>query len=43
MWETYEEMQGTMFQYSALKEYAGNGLEINPITYLGADTWKRHR
>lgn len=34
MWETYEEMQGTMFQYSALKEYTENGLRVNPIDYL---------
>lgn len=32
--ETYEEMQGTMFQYSALQEYAKNVREVNPIDYL---------
>lgn len=32
--ETYEEMQGTMFQYSALKEYARKKLRINPVDYL---------
>lgn len=32
--ETYEEMKGTMFQYSALQEYAENGKELNPIDYL---------
>ena len=32
--ETYEEMKGTMFQYSALREYAKNVREINPIDYL---------
>lgn len=31
--ETYEEMKGTMFQYSALKEYAKK-TEVNPIEYL---------
>ena len=34
MSETYEEMKGTMFQYSALQEYAENVREINPIDYL---------
>ena len=34
MAETYEEMKGTMFQYSALQEYAKNVREINPIDYL---------
>ena len=32
--ETYEEMQGTMFQYSALKEYARGNWRINPVDYL---------
>ena len=32
--ETYEEMKGTMFQYSALREFAENVREINPIDYL---------
>ena len=32
--ETYEEMQGTMFQYSALKEYARKNWRINPVDYL---------
>ena len=31
--ETYEEMKGTMFRYSALKEYARK-TEANPIKYL---------
>lgn len=34
MSETYEEMKGTMFQYSALQEYAESVKEINPIDYL---------
>lgn len=34
MAETYEEMKGTMFQYSALQEYAKNVREVNPIEYL---------
>ena len=34
MSETYEEMKGTMFQYSALREYAKNVREVNPIDYL---------
>ena len=33
MSETYEEMKGTIFQYSALKEYAREE-EINPIDYF---------
>lgn len=32
--ETYEEMQGTMFQYSAMKEYASKKLRFNPVDYL---------
>lgn len=32
--ETYEEMKGTMFQYSALQEYAKSVREVNPIVYL---------
>jgi len=32
--ETYEEMQGTMFQYSALQEYVKSAREVNPIKYL---------
>ena len=32
--ETYEEMKGTIFQYSALQEYAKNVREVNPIDYL---------
>lgn len=32
--ETYEEMKGTMFQYSALQEYAETQKECNPIDYL---------
>lgn len=32
--ETYEEMEGTMFQYSALKEYVKCVGEVNPIDYL---------
>lgn len=32
--ETYEEMKGTMFQYSALQKYAKSVREINPIDYL---------
>lgn len=34
MAETYEEMKGTMFRYSALQEYAKNVREVNPIEYL---------
>ena len=34
MSETYEEMQGTMFQYSAMKEYASKKLRFNPVDYL---------
>lgn len=34
MSETYEEMKGTIFQYSALQEYAKNVREVNPIDYL---------
>lgn len=32
--ETYEEMKGTIFQYSALKEYVEQEKEVNPIEYL---------
>lgn len=32
--ETYEEMKGTMLQYSALQEYANSVKEVNPIDYL---------
>ncbi len=32
--ETFDEMRETMFQYSALKEYAEKNNEINPIRYL---------
>ena len=32
--ETYEEMEGTMFQYSALQEYVKCVGEVNPIDYL---------
>ena len=32
--ETYEEMKGTMFQYSALKEYARGVGIVNPIDYF---------
>lgn len=32
--ETYEEMKGTMFQYSALQEYVRRVGEVNPIDYL---------
>lgn len=32
--ETYEEMKGTMFQYSALQEYVKCAGEVNPIDYL---------
>lgn len=32
--ETYEEMKGTMFQYSALKEYVKCVGDVNPIDYL---------
>lgn len=34
MSETYEEMKGTIFQYSALQEYAKSVREVNPIDYL---------
>ena len=34
MKETYDEMKGTMFRYSALEEYARAAGEINPIDYL---------
>ena len=33
MGETYKELKGTMFQYSALKEYAQEK-DVNPISYL---------
>ena len=33
--ETYEEMEGTMFQYSALQEYVKCVGDVNPIDYLG--------
>lgn len=33
MFETYQEMQGTIFEYSALEEYAKE-VSINPINYL---------
>lgn len=32
--ETFEEMKGTMFQYSALQEYVRCVGEVNPIDYL---------
>lgn len=32
--ETYEEMEGTMFRYSALQEYVKCVGEVNPIYYL---------
>lgn len=32
--ETYDEMNGTIFQYSALREYAKSVKEVNPIEYL---------
>lgn len=32
--ETYEEMKGTMFQYSALQEYVREAGEVNVIDYL---------
>lgn len=32
--ETFQEMQGTMFQYSGLKEFAAAVGEMNPIDYL---------
>ncbi len=32
--DTYQQMQGTIFQYSGLKEYAAAAGEINPIDYL---------
>lgn len=35
MWETYEEMKGTIFQYSGLEEYAREVGKTNPIKYLG--------
>ncbi len=34
MQETYKNMSGTMFQYSALKEYADRKTSFNPIEYL---------
>lgn len=34
MGETYKNMSGTMFQYSAMKEYAGRQTSFNPIEYL---------
>lgn len=34
MSETYEEMKGTIFQYSALQEYAKSVRKVNPIDYL---------
>lgn len=36
MWETYEEMKGTIFQYSGLEEYVREVGKTNPIKYLGA-------
>ena len=33
--ETYEEMEGTMFQYSALQGYVKCVGDVNPIDYLG--------
>lgn len=32
--ETWEEMKGTMFQYSAMREYARSEYRFNPIDYL---------
>lgn len=32
--ETYEEIKGTMFQYSAVQKYAESVREVNPIDYL---------
>ena len=32
--ETYEQMKGTMFQYSALQEYTDSIRTMNPINYL---------
>ena len=32
--ETYQEMEGTIFQYSALKEYVAAVREVNPIDYF---------
>lgn len=32
--ETYEEMKGTVFQYSALQEYAQSVRKFNPVDYL---------
>lgn len=32
--ETYEQMKGTMFQYSALKEYSDSIRTMSPINYL---------
>lgn len=32
--ETYDEMKETIFQYSALQEYANSVKEVNPIKYL---------
>ena len=34
MSETYEEMKGTAFQYSALQEYVKEVKEVNPIEYF---------
>lgn len=34
LYQTYEEMQGTMFQYSGLKEYMAAVKNANPIRYL---------
>lgn len=34
MRETYDEMQGTIFQYSAMKEYAAAVRDFNPKDYL---------
>ena len=34
MRETYDEMVGTMFQYSALQEYDKQAREVNPIDYF---------
>lgn len=34
MRETYREMEGTIFQYSALEQYADAEREVNPIKYL---------
>ena len=32
--DTYDEMKETMFQYSALREYAGQKRKVNPIRYF---------